>query len=152
MWCCCSSSSTSDDARLLEVPPHPPSVKKGKNNKRRWAPGNKPTLAKDVESCSSSDAWLERATESRRSGLPHSGEKEEGANTFFGRRPPPHPPITIGIGSPSVTRMCTNYTRERRNTRQKLRRRNSRAVGERGGRDEEEIFRREAKLVGGGHS
>ena len=76
-----SSSSTSDDARLLEVPPHPPSVKKGEEQQTALGSGNKkPTLtAKDVESYSSSGAWLERATEIERSKAPHSGEKEEGA-------------------------------------------------------------------------
>ena len=76
-----SSSSTSDDARLLEVPPRPPPGKKGEEQQTALGAGNKkPTLtAKDVESYSSSGAWLERATEMERSKAPHSGEKEEDA-------------------------------------------------------------------------
>ena len=50
---------------------------KGKNNKRRWALVTKKQrlLRKNVESYSSSDAWLERASEMERSKAPHSGRR-----------------------------------------------------------------------------
>ena len=74
-----SSSSTSDDARLLEVPPRPPPGNKGEEQQTALGARNKKTTltAKNVESYSSSDAWLERASEMERSKAPHSGEKEE---------------------------------------------------------------------------